>query len=130
MPLKHATIRVTDVTGDIGNRWKDKQTFLIIKPSDPPTKGTWDSDRSIDIDSAAGTDHATYQWERKYKFLFVQTSGYQGDTRTKTPLTLLNFNEIKCGARGDGKFYFRGKDHPVSWEMILLTHEGEYKRCD
>jgi hypothetical protein len=130
MPLIDAWIQVKDVTGAIGNTWKDGETMLIIKPSDPPTTGTWKTGRGSDIHSSGGSPHATYWWWPKFNTLFVQSGGYEGDTQMKIHLMLVNFREIKCGLQGEGKFHFRGKEHTISWKMISITYADGNARCE
>ena len=123
MSLIDVWIKVKDTNGRIGNRWQNRETTLILKPSVPPTMGNWDSRRQIDIDSSANTVHATYIWDLNIMMLYVQTSGFEGNTPTQTPLVLYNFNKINVGERGTGIFSFRpNENHLVSWTITPSTY--------
>jgi|GEM_PF-2854743 len=122
MGLKRAVIRATysDPDGNLGNRWKDGSTFIILKPADPATRGTWDTDRGSDIDSSGGSDHAIYKWDIVNHVIDLMVGGFQGDTETKTVCSLGRFNDYKPGAKGTGTFYFRKQGVPIDWEILTL----------
>jgi hypothetical protein len=106
----------------IGNRWKNGKTIVFLNPVYPLFGGKWDSNRQIDIDSAAGTEHALYYWKRPFFWgssaVFLCTQGYEGDTATKTLLKFDSFEKWKVDENGEGIFYFRGEEWNVYWEII------------
>jgi hypothetical protein len=95
-----------------GNRWRNGDTTLILRPMLPTVGGFWDSDRQIDIDSAAGTDHAFFLISSNV--LYVKTGGYDGDNMKRTHMKLYGFS-MKVGDAGSGTFYFRQKEWDINW---------------
>ena len=124
MGLKKAfiTAQYDDPNGDLGNRWKDGKTEIVLKPNDPPTAGKWDTTRGSDVDSGGGSDHATYIWDHVNKVVNLKIGGYQGDTTNKTVVALSRFNDYKLGAKGEGVFYFRNKGVPITWELTVMEY--------
>ena len=124
MALKKAfiTARYDDPDGNLGNRWKDGSTEIVLKPKDPPSAGTWDTTRGSDIDSGGGTEHATYVWDHVNHAVVLTVGGYEGDTSNKTVARLARFNDYKVGAKGDGYFVFRGKNVPITWELTVMEY--------
>ena len=118
--MKHCVVDVSiDANNRVqkekfGNQWKDGSTTLILKPLLPYLGGFWDSNRSIDIDSAAGSEHAFYMIESGD--LHVKTGGYDGDQMRTTHLKLNDFT-TKVGEVGDGTFYFRNREWEINWEV-------------
>ena len=104
---------------ELGNRWKDGKTIVILTPL-LPVGGFWDTKRGSDIDSAGGSDHAFYECSYTGNIIWLKTGGYEGDTLVKTHLTLNDFESMTIGASGGGTFNFRQKELDVSWEIIDL----------
>lgn len=109
----------TAQNGQIGNRWKNGKTVVILKPL-LPLGGFWDTQRGSDIDSAGGTEHAYYESSYFGSTLWLKTAGYEGDTLRKTHLTLNDFDGMVTGASGGGVFHFRQKEWDVYREIIDL----------
>jgi len=122
MGLKKAfiTAQYSDPNGELGNRWKDGKTEIVLKPNDPPSGGSWDTTRGSDIDSGGGSNHATYAWDIVNHVINMKIGGYEGDTTNKTVTSLSRFNDYKLGAKGEGLFVFRGKDVPIVWELTSM----------
>ena len=108
----------------LGNRWKDGKTTVFLKPVFAHFGGKWDSDRQIDIDSAAGTNHALYVWKQPLfsgdSTICLGTSGYQGDTDDSTVLQFDKFERWKVKESGEGIFYFRREEWNIYWEIVRL----------
>ncbi len=109
---------------DLGNRWQNGKTTVFLKPVFPLWGGKWDSKRQIDVDSAAGSDHAVYVWKRPLfwgnNVLFVMTDGYEGNSSSQTLLKFDAFENMKVNESGDGIFYFRGQEWNIYWEILRL----------
>jgi hypothetical protein len=137
-------IEVTDVTGNIGRRWDDGTTTVILWPKVPPeTVGVWESARPGDLDSDAGSPGSkpnedlkrTYDFSTTNKALYLRVYSEDQKKRKKgkevikgktgepvtTVLTLDKFNiNTPDGTSGTGKFPFRGmRGHnlPVDWRV-------------
>lgn len=108
----------------IGNRWKNGETTVFLKPVYPLFWGKWDSNRQIDIDSVAGSEHAVYIWKRPIfgggGELILISHGFEGDTSDKKLLKFEAFESMKVDQNGDGIFYFRGEEWNVYWEIVGL----------
>jgi hypothetical protein len=113
------TAKYDDPDGKLGNRWKDEKTEIILIPDVNPTTGRWDTTRGIDIDSG-GLDHHRYKWDKTTHKVNLIVGEYQGDTSDKTVMDLAGFNDYKVGNKGDGVFYFRGKEVDITWELTGL----------
>lgn len=107
----------------LGNRWKNGETTVFLKPVFAHFGGKWDSNRPIDIDSAAGSNHAMYVWKQPLwgsSAVYLKTSGYQGDTDDRTVLQFDEFERWKVNESGEGIFNFRGEEWNIYWEIIRL----------
>src|SRR6516162_3808553 len=122
-------IQVTDATRDreIGDRWKDGSTVVILTPDGQDATGHWNTDRGSDIDSVGGTNYATYQWRKKEGFLFLETSDHKG--MANALLFLKGFKEYKPSSSGNGVFPFRSKNCEVSW-MVLFGRRDPAEQED
>jgi hypothetical protein len=125
MILKRILITAKYTAEGLGNRWKDSTTVIILFPKDPPTKGGWTTERSGDIDSSGGTDHAFYEWNATKHIVSLKVGNWQDKTIITTPVILDRFNDIKAGAKGDGTFNFRNKEVPITWELSILEYHDK-----
>jgi hypothetical protein len=120
-------LEVTDATQDqvIGDRWKDGTTVVILTPDGQDATGHWNTDRGSDIDSAGGTNDATYQWRKKEGFLLLETSDHKGLAHAL--LFLKGFKEYKPNSSGDGIFPFRSRNCEVSWKALFGRRDSAEK---
>jgi hypothetical protein len=114
-------LEVLDVTGKIGDRWKDSTTVVILTPDGQDATGHWNTERGSDIDSEGGTDNATYQWRKKEGFLLLETSDHKG--LEGALLFLTGFKDYKPSSSGDGSFFFRSQKYKVSWRALFGRRE-------
>jgi hypothetical protein len=136
MALTTMYLEVTDASDDkaIGNRWKDGTTTVILTPTTNFT-GKWNTDRGSDIDSAGGTELATYDWRKREGFLLLelekQNPNDQKDNGKKglqnALLVLRGFKEYKHNSSGNGWFRFRSESLDVRWNAIFSAPEPSEK---
>jgi hypothetical protein len=106
----------------LGNRWDKGKTEIILLPAENPASGKWNSNRGSDIDSAAGSDHARYLWNRSGNILAIGTGGFQDQNSTDVLVVLWRMNNFKLGQSGNGVFKFRKKEIPIKWELTVMEY--------
>jgi hypothetical protein len=127
MALTTMYIEVKDASGgtDIGDRWKDGTTKVILTPTTEVT-GKWNTDRPSDLDSSGGTDGATYLWRQREGFLLLELPEKKG--LQNALLVLTGMKEFKYNSSGNGSFHYKSLTLAVTWQAILSGPEPAEKQ--
>src|SRR6478672_3212935 len=127
MALTTMYIEVKDASGgnDIGNRWKDGTTTVILTPTTEVT-GKWNTDRPSDLDSSGGSDGATYLWRQREGFLLLELPEKKG--LQNAVLVLTGMKEFKHNSSGNGSFHYKSLTLAVTWQAILSSPEPAEKQ--
>ena len=123
MPLKQVEITVSaerTSRNALRAHWQDGTTIVTLRPNDPPVTGLWNTNRAGDIDENGGSDHATYEWDRKHNLLYLKVTGTQLDRGgDNTLLTLRNVTDLRITFHGTGFVSLHGRKHAVGWRIQL-----------
>ena len=55
-------IKAQYTADNLGNRWNNSTTEIVLSPNDNPVTGLWDTTRGSDVDSTGGSENAVYDW--------------------------------------------------------------------
>ncbi len=137
MPLKQVSIELTPgpISGNaLRAHWQDGIAIVILRPDDPPVKGRWNTIRAGDIDANGGSDHATYEWDRKHNHLYLKVTGTELDKGgNNTLLFLRNVTDFRIGEPDErqrtGFVSLHGRKHAVIWrvQMRVDTTPSQYQ---
>ena len=111
-------IKAQYTADNLGNRWNNSTTEIVLSPNDTPVTGLWDTTRGSDVDSTGGSDNAVYLW--MYSILFLKTEKDGSSNIVRTPITLFGISDLIVGAKGKGIFFFRNTGIPITWEIVKI----------